>query len=189
MPTLPSGFFNVGSHDALGVVQSIQLLCLWGTELEDAVEFLRNSEGHGGSVGRAAIGPACGGTCGDYFPSRRGEPSVKVSRVFNLISAASRGVPSHAEDVLSRQSLNPERHKRQRDKGRLLQTALDFCILHEKLPGALGAIVLDHNDDGALVNSQLIGVIPLGAQVKRVAEAKGCPYVPAVVTVKVLQSR
>src|ERR1017187_6510946 len=170
-------------------MKSIQLLCLRGTKLEDAVESLRNSERYGCGVGRAAVGPACGGTRGDHFAGGGGKPGYKISRVFDLISAASRGVPSQAESALSRQSLNMERHKRQRDKARLLQTALDFCILHEKLPGALGAIILDHNDDGALVNSQLIGVIPLGAQVKRVMEAISCPNVPSVVAVKVLQSR
>src|ERR1035437_321977 len=188
MPTLPSGVFNVASYGALGVVQSIQLLCLWGTELEDAVEFLRNSEGHGGGVGRAAIGPACGGTGGDYFSGRRGEPGNKVRRVFNLISAASRGVPCQTEDILSRQSLNLERHKRQRDKARLLQTALDFCILHEKPPRALGAIVLDHNDDGALIDSQLGIVIPTDTLVKRVNEAIGRPKGVLAISVKVLQS-
>jgi hypothetical protein len=75
---IPSGVFNVASYGAVGVGQSIQLLCLRGTELEDAVESLRNSEGHGGGVGRAAIGPACGGTCGDHFPGRRGEPGYEV---------------------------------------------------------------------------------------------------------------
>src|ERR1035437_8783635 len=189
MPTLPSGVFNVASYGALGVVQSIQLLCLWGTELEDAVEFLRNSEGHGGGVGRAAIGPACGGTGGDHFPARRGEPGNKVSRVFDLISAASRGAPCQADSVLNGQSLQLECHKGQRDKAGPLQTALDHLILHEKPPDPLGAIVLDHNHNGALIKSQLISIPPLGAQVKRVAEALGCPNVPPVVAVKIAQGR
>src|ERR1039457_88725 len=68
---------TVASYGAVSVVQSIQLLCLWGTELEDAIESLRNSEGHGCGVERAAIGPACSGTCGDHFPGRRGEPGYK----------------------------------------------------------------------------------------------------------------
>ena len=59
-------------------IKSIQVFCLRGTELEDAIKSLRNSEGPGGSGGRTAIGPACGGAGGDHFPVRRGEPSYEV---------------------------------------------------------------------------------------------------------------
>jgi|GEM_PF-1461109 len=48
--------------------------CLWGTEFENSVESLSITKGQGCGAGRAAIGPACGGTCGGHFPGRRGEP-------------------------------------------------------------------------------------------------------------------
>ena len=75
--------------------------CLWGTEFENSVESLRVTKGQGCGAGRAAIGPACGGTRGGHFPGRRGEPGYKVRRVFDLISGASGGGPSQGEGILS----------------------------------------------------------------------------------------
>src|ERR1039458_2914861 len=59
-------------------IKSIQVFCLWGTELEDPVKSLRNSEGYGGSGGGGGARAASGGAGGDHFSVRRGEPSYEV---------------------------------------------------------------------------------------------------------------
>ena len=56
-------------------VRLILLNCLRGAELEDPVESLSITKGQGCGAGRAGIGPAGGGTCGEDFPGRRGKPS------------------------------------------------------------------------------------------------------------------
>src|SRR5262249_19410348 len=68
-----------------------------------------------------------------------------------------------------------------------LQPLLDFGVAHKKPPDALGTIILDPNNNRALIDTQFIGVVPLLADVKGVAEAISGPQALATVVIKVTQ--
>ena len=50
-----------------------------------------------------------------------------------------------------------------------LETALHLGILHKELPYFLCAIVLNHDEDWALVNAQFVGIPPRKRQVEGIA--------------------
>src|SRR5438552_4934036 len=74
-------------------------------------------------------------------------------------------------------------------EARVLQTALDLDGFHESLPNTPASIVLDHDQDGPLVDAQHLGVPPAGGQVERVAETVPCPDVRTIKVVEVAQCR
>ena len=128
-------------------------LCLLRTELEYAVKPLANGQWRSEGGGWAGIGPGCGGTVGNQFAGRREKPRGQIWRVFYLISNSCDRIPGEGKAILIRQTLDSHRDKPHRDETCALQAALDLSILHEKLPGVLGAIVFDHDHDGALIDS------------------------------------
>src|SRR5439155_17681165 len=80
-------------------------------------------------------------------------------------------------------------HEGERDKARKLHTPLDFRIFHEETPHSLGAVVLDHNHDGPLIDAQLIRTVPIVSKVESVFKAVSRPDIRPQLGIDVAQSR
>src|ERR1017187_4770178 len=158
-------------------------------QLEHAIETLRRGRRSGYGRRWPGIEPIERSAVGGLDEPRRAHPREQIGRVFDLIIPAGRSVPSHVNGALSRRGLHVERHKGQRNKARALQSPLDLGVLHEKLPNLLRPIVLDHDHNRPLINSQLIGIVPTLTEVKRVAKAIRGPNVNAEAVVKSEQGR
>src|SRR5205814_8390982 len=120
-----------------------------------------------------------------YLSRRGGEPGYQVRRVLDLINPPCGSVPGKSEQIRAGLNLRSEGHKRQVDKARPLQASLNFGVSHEKPPDILGAIVFNHDGDGALIDSQFIGVKPPLAAVERIAEPVRGPQIQPAVVVKI----
>jgi hypothetical protein len=64
------------------------------TELKNAVKSLSGRERGANRAGRAVIGPGRLWTCGDQLAGRRGLPTLQVSGIFDLVSAADDRIPT-----------------------------------------------------------------------------------------------
>src|SRR6185437_1368472 len=74
-------------------------------------------------------------------------------------------------------------------KASRFQSSLNFRRFHEGLPHFSRSIVLDHDQDRALVNAEHFGVPPVGCRIERVAEAVSRPDVRPMGVVEISQRR
>src|SRR5207244_8701771 len=74
-------------------------------------------------------------------------------------------------------------------ESRRLQAALNLWCFHERLPNASASIVLDHDENRALIDPQNFGVPPVGREVEGVAETVGRPDVLSITIVKMTHRR
>src|SRR5678816_3985144 len=75
----------------------------------------------------------------------------------------------------ARSGLGTERNQRKSNKTRRLQAALDLGNLHKEFPDFLRAVIFQHDQDRPLVDSQDVGIPPVGREIERVAETVAGP--------------
>src|SRR5205823_11356307 len=69
------------------------------------------------------------------------------------------------------------------------QAALDFRRLHKRPPNTTGAVILDHDENRALIDSEHFRVPPVGGQIESVAESVRRPDIGPKLLVEMPQCR
>ena len=70
-----------------------------------------------------------------------------------------------------------------------LEAAADGGVFHKSLPDLAGAVVFDHDGDGALIDADDVGGPPFSGEIKGVAKAVAAPEVGAIGVVEMAQRR
>src|SRR5581483_5639320 len=68
-----------------------------------------------------------------------------------------------------------------------LQAALNDVVLHETAPNPLRPVVLDHDDDRALIDAQLVRADPMRFEIEGVSESIGGPERGPVLIIEVAE--